>query len=211
MHVLAEVLGSADENTAESLRTADVRPISSSVIREGELFRVAAGKCAAISLVGGVAAVAHERTEFVPNELSVTKDGNETSISAMIARSVKIEMHSGTMSFSTDPETGAKVTIEVRLSRATVTPQVGAIFYVTATNDVKRVTCARGDVEVRSESTAVTLHAGHAAEITGSGGVVTAVTDEVAIGREAKLALRDDELLRSLIGKKQDAERLRGH
>jgi hypothetical protein len=118
----------------------------SSKIPGGDIVRTSDGAVINLALVPGAFVQVSENSEIKIEELSLTKDGNETA-GGMIDRSARLLLSRGRMSvlFSRSDPSGSHCTLATR--QTIISPDSDCLFSVWTDGAITRVACARGELK----------------------------------------------------------------
>jgi hypothetical protein len=132
------VFGQADRN-----RFQPVTP--SSKIRGGDIVRTSDGAAINLVLVPGAFVQVSGNSEIKIEELSLTKDGNETA-GGMVDRSTRVQLSRGRVSilFSRSDTSGSHFALATK--QTIISPDSDCLFGVWTDGSTTRVTCARGEL-----------------------------------------------------------------
>lgn len=132
------VFGQAERNQFRS-----VAP--SSKIRDGDIVRTSDGAAINLVLVPGAFVQVSENSEIKIEELSLTKDGNETA-GGMVDRSARVRLSRGRVSvlFSRSDTSGSHFALITK--QTIISPDSDCLFSVWTDGSTTRATCARGEL-----------------------------------------------------------------
>lgn len=132
------VFGEAERN--------QFQPVTpSSEIRGGDIVRTSDGAAINLMLVPGAFVQVSENSEIKIEELSLTKDGNETA-GGMVDRSARVRLSRGTVSilFSRSDTSGSHFALVTK--QTIISPDSDCLFSVWTDGPTTRATCARGEL-----------------------------------------------------------------
>ena len=137
------VFGQAERN--------QFQPVTpSSKIRGGDIVRTSDRAAINLVLVPGAFIQVTENSEIKIEELSLTKDGNETA-GGMLDRSARVRLSRGRVSilFSRSDPSGSHCTLATK--QTIISPDSDCLFSVWTDGSITRVTCARGELSGASD------------------------------------------------------------
>lgn len=132
------VFGSAERNQFQS-----VTPKSK--IQDGDTVRTSEGASINLALLPGAFVQLAGNAETKIEELSLTKDGNETA-GGMLDRCARIRLSRGMVSILFSRPDRSVSYLAVTTSQATLTPDSNSLFSVWTDGSTTRATCGRGEV-----------------------------------------------------------------
>ena len=189
--VLATVLSTRGEIVSSSSKSVEFRPVDRETkLGAGSILRTSSEGQVDLMLIPGALARVSGSSELKIEELSLTKDGNETG-DAIRQRMARMELRRGTMVVLF--EGFAHFTIETREATIRVLPS--CLLRVDVDEKEVRATCVRGKAYATPKSgQVVTVDAGHFREWPSERGAVSATEDP----RGQKNTLAALEVARSL-------------
>jgi hypothetical protein len=116
-----------------------------SKIRDGDTVRSSDGASVNFVLIPGVLAQLAGSSEIKVDQLSITKDGNETA-GGLRKRSVRISLHRGKLMVRFSQGDTAETRFSINAGHVTVSPGPDCSFCVWNDGANTRVTCARGEI-----------------------------------------------------------------
>jgi hypothetical protein len=122
----------------------------SSKIRGGDIVRTSDGAAINLVLVPGAFVQVTENSEIKIEELSLTKDGNETA-GGMVDRSARVQLSRGRLSilFSRGDTSGSHFALATK--QTIISPDSDCLFSVWTDGSITRATCARGELSGASD------------------------------------------------------------
>jgi hypothetical protein len=137
------VFGQAERNQFQPV-------IPSSKISGGDIVRTSEGAVINLVLVPGAFVHVSEESEIKIEELSLTKDGNETA-GGVLDRSAQVRLSRGRMSvlFSRSDTSGSHFALITK--QTIISPDSDCLFSVWTDGSITRVTCARGELSGASD------------------------------------------------------------
>ena len=122
----------------------------SSKIRRGDIVQTLNRAAINLVLVPGAFVQVSENSEIKIEELSLTKDGNETA-GGMVDRSARVQLIHGRMSvfFSRSDTSGSHFTLTTK--QTIISPDSDCLFSVWTDGSITRATCARGELSGASD------------------------------------------------------------
>jgi len=133
----------------------------SSKIRGGDIVRTADRAAINLMLVPGAFVQISENSEIKIEELSLTKDGNETA-GGVLDRSARAQLSRGRMSvlFSRSDTSGSHFALITK--QTIISPHSDCLFSVWTDGSITRVACARGELSgVSDRQTPVRITTGY--------------------------------------------------
>ena len=122
------------------------RPITArSTIPHGDIVRTSDGAAVNLALVPGAFIQLSGNSEIKIEELSLTKDGNETA-GGMRDRRTRMRLSRGRVSILFSPSHTSESHITLATNQATISPYSDCLFSVWTDGSTTRVTCAGGEV-----------------------------------------------------------------
>jgi hypothetical protein len=184
------VFGQAERN--------QFQPVTpSSKIRGGDIVRTSDGAAINLVLVPGAFVQVSGNSEIKIEELSLTKDGNETA-GGMVDRSARVQLSRGRLSilFSRGDTSGSHFALATK--QTIISPDSDCLFSVWTDGSITRATCARGELSRASDrQTPVRISTGYfhqwptaAKEPLAASGEASAQMD-VMVSLEAEKELQD--------------------
>lgn len=146
--VLATVLAVRGVNTSASPGANSFRPVKSGdLLAMGSVVRVPTGAELDIALLPGLLMRVAGDSEFTIDQLTLTKDGNETQ-GGMVNRLARTRFNRGgaTISFQLPEETAGRLTVET--SHVTINSSVDSLLRIDTDANITRAICVRGKVQV---------------------------------------------------------------
>jgi hypothetical protein len=137
------VFGQAERN--------QFQPVTpSSKIRGGDIVRASGGGAINLVLVPGAFVQVSGNSEIKIEELSLTKDGNETA-GGMVDRSARVQLSRGRLSilFSRGDTSGSHFALATK--QTIISPDSDCLFSVWTDGSITRATCARGELSGASD------------------------------------------------------------
>jgi len=134
---------------------------SSSKIRGGDIVRTSDGAAINLVLVPGAFVQVSGNSEIKIEELSLTKDGNETT-GGVLDRSARVRLSRGRMSvlFSRSDTGGSQFALITK--QTIISPDSDCLFSVWTDGSITRSTCARGELSGASDGqTPVRINTGY--------------------------------------------------
>jgi hypothetical protein len=132
------VFGSAERN--------QFQPVTpKSKIQDADTVRTSDGAEINLALVPGAFVQLSGNSEIKIEELSLTKDGNETA-GGMLDRSARIRLNRGKVSILFSRPDRSASNLAVSTSQATLSPDSNSLFSVWTDRTTTRATCGRGEV-----------------------------------------------------------------
>lgn len=122
----------------------------SSKIRGGDIVRTSDGAVINLALVPGAFVQVSQNSEIKIEELSLTKDGNETA-GGMVDRSARVRLSRGRVSalFSRSDSSGSHCTLATK--QTIISPDSDCLFSLWTDGSITRVACARGELSGASD------------------------------------------------------------
>ena len=148
------VFGNAERN--------DFQPVTlKSRIHSGDTVRSADGASIDLALIPAALARLSGDSEIKIDELSITKDGNQTA-GGMRDRTARIRLSRGRVIVLFTPTDRSASQFAVTTGQLTIKPDSDCLFCVWTDGKTTRVTCAKGNVNAPSDAQApVTIAAGY--------------------------------------------------
>jgi hypothetical protein len=121
-----------------------------SKILRGSIVRTAEGATINLALIPGAFIRLWGNSEIQIEELSLTKDGNQTA-EGMLDRRARIRLNRGRLSilFSQSDRSGSHLAVSTK--HATLVPDSDCLFTIWTDSSITRVTCGRGEVIASGE------------------------------------------------------------
>ena len=148
------VFGNAERN--------DFQPVTlKSRIHSGDIVRSSDGASIDLALIPAALARLSSDSEIKIDELSITKDGNQTA-GGMRDRTARIRLSRGRVIVLFTPTDRSASQFAVTTGQLTIKPDSDCLFGVWTDGKTTRVTCAKGKVNAPSDAQAqVTIAAGY--------------------------------------------------
>jgi hypothetical protein len=146
-NVVATVLAVRGEVVSASRGTDSYHPVNSGdIIAPGSAIRVPSGSELDIALLPGLLMRVAANSEFIIEQLTLIKDGNETQ-GGMVNRIARIRFNRGaaTISFQLPEETPGRLAIET--SHVTINSGVDCLLRIDTDANVTRAICVRGNIQ----------------------------------------------------------------
>jgi FecR protein len=120
-------------------------------IRSGDTLRTSDGASINLALIPGAFVQLSGKSEIKIEELSLTKDGNETA-GGMLDRRAHIRLSRGRVSVLFSQSDRSASHFAVTTSEATLTPDSDCLFSVWTDGTTTRATCGRGEVTASADA-----------------------------------------------------------
>ena len=148
------VFAKADQNAFEPVTLK-------SRIHDGDTVRSADGASLDLTLVPGALVRLSGDSEIKIEQLSITKDGNETGPD-MRDRNARILLSRGKIFVQFSPSETSASQVVIKAGQLTISPDSDCLFCVGTDGTTTRVTCARGNINASAEAISpVTIAAGY--------------------------------------------------
>jgi len=148
------VFGNAERN--------DFQPVTlKSRIHSGDIVRSSDGASIDLALIPAALARLSSDSEIKIDELSITKDGNQTA-GGMRDRTARIRLNRGRVIVLFVPTDRSGSQFAVTTGQLTIKPDSDCLFCVWTDGKTTRLTCAKGKITVSADAqTPVTIAAGY--------------------------------------------------
>jgi len=148
------VFGNADRNTFEPVTLK-------SRIHDGDTVRSANGASLDLALIPGALVRLSGDSEIKIEQLSITKDGNETGLD-MRDRNAHILLNRGKIFVLFSPSDTSVSQVVIKAGQLMIKPDSDCLFCVGTDGTTTRVTCSQGNINASAEAHApVTIAAGY--------------------------------------------------
>jgi hypothetical protein len=143
-----------DHSTKRPARRGDT-------VAAGDEIRVESQSSAVLSLTPGIYLRCFEETHLGIEELSVSKDGDETA-NAMNWRRAAVRFEAGQVDFFLPAAGPSRTILRIDSRHGALSAKAGSLFSITLKNDSMRIVCARGEVSsIEERSASTTIGAGY--------------------------------------------------